>query len=70
MLLSPISEIKPENESSNQARKLGIEARVKLLYEEIDANEEENRHMESEIAKLEKELETLNGSISHASQKK
>ena len=65
-----ISFVQQEKDSTSQARKLGIEARVKLLQEEIDANEEENLHMESEIAKLEKELETLIEPISHASQKK
>lgn len=70
MISTPIAEVKSENESTNLDRKLEIEARVNLLYEEIDANEEENRGMESEIFKLEKELEKLTGSDSDATKKK
>lgn len=66
MSANPTPVVQQENVSANQARKLEIDARINLLYEEIEANEEENRGMESEIAKLERELKKIEGSASNA----
>ena len=70
MLVNKTAVDQQENSVCNHARKNEIEARISLLSDEIDANEEENMFMQSEIRQLEKELESLQGAASNAQQKK